>query len=113
MAGQKLPGCVMIITTTTDANPNNDRLANQIVHNEHSFCAANNVVEPLFSFFNVSGNSIPSSGSSNYTWPTIAPSSIDYYDQIIYSRMDEFIAGYFAKTGHVQAQTKIRRVCSG
>jgi hypothetical protein len=38
-------------------------------------------VEPLFSFFNVSGNSIPSSGSSNYTWPTIAPSSIDYYDQ--------------------------------
>jgi aldose sugar dehydrogenase len=65
----------------TDANPDNDRLANQIVHNEHSFCAANNVVEPLFSFFNVSGSSIPSSGASNYTWPTIAPSSIDYYDQ--------------------------------
>ena len=66
----------------TDANPNNDYLANQLVHNEHSFCQANNVKEPLFSFFNVSGNSIPSSSSSNYTWPTIAPSSIDYYDQV-------------------------------
>jgi aldose sugar dehydrogenase len=66
--------------TTADANPNNDKLANQTVANEKSFCIANNVVEPLFSFFNVSGNSIPSSGSSNYTWPTIAPSSIDYYD---------------------------------
>lgn len=65
----------------TDANPNNDRLANQIVHNEHSFCSANNVAEPLFSFFNVSGSAVPSSGSSNYTWPTIAPSSIDYYDK--------------------------------
>jgi PQQ-dependent dehydrogenase (s-GDH family) len=65
----------------TDANPNNDRLANQIIHNEHSFCAANNVKEPIFSFFNVSGNSIPSSSSSNYTWPTIAPSSIDFYDK--------------------------------
>ena len=67
--------------TTADANPNNDKLANQTVTDEKSFCVANNVVEPLFSFFNVSGNSIPSSGSSNYTWPTIAPSSIDYYDQ--------------------------------
>ena len=67
--------------TTADANPNNDKLANQTVANEKSFCIANNVVEPLFSFFNVSGNSIPSSGASNYTWPTIAPSSIDYYDQ--------------------------------
>ena len=35
----------------------------------------------MFDFFNVSGNSIPSSGASNYTWPTIAPSSIDYYDK--------------------------------
>jgi PQQ-dependent dehydrogenase (s-GDH family) len=66
----------------TDANPNNDRLANQIIHNETGFCALNNVREPLFSFFNVAGNLIPSSGSSNYTWPTIAPSSIDYYDQV-------------------------------
>jgi PQQ-dependent dehydrogenase (s-GDH family) len=66
----------------TDANPNNDKLANQIVHNEHTFCAANNVKEPLFSFFNVNGSNIPSSSSSNYTWPTIAPSSIDYYDQV-------------------------------
>ncbi|HEY8735141.1 MAG TPA: PQQ-dependent sugar dehydrogenase, partial [Puia sp.] len=68
--------------TTSDANPNNDKLANQTIVNEKSFCIANNVKEPLFSFFNVSGNSIPSSGSSNYTWPTIAPSSIDYYDKV-------------------------------
>ena len=68
--------------TTSDANPNNDKLANQTITNEKSFCLANNVKEPLFSFFNVSGNSIPSSGSSNYTWPTIAPSSIDYYDKV-------------------------------
>ena len=67
--------------TTADANPNNDKLANQIVADEKTFCVANNVKEPIFSFFNVSGNSIPSSGASNYTWPTIAPSSIDFYDK--------------------------------
>ncbi|MDP4249452.1 MAG: PQQ-dependent sugar dehydrogenase [Bacteroidota bacterium] len=65
----------------TDANPNNDKLANQTIHNERSFCSANNIAEPLFSFFNVNGSAVPSSGSSNYTWPTIAPSSIDYYDK--------------------------------
>jgi aldose sugar dehydrogenase len=68
--------------TTADANPNNDKLANQIVADEKTFCIANNVKEPMFDFFNVSGNSIPSSGASNYTWPTIAPSSIDYYDKV-------------------------------
>ena len=68
--------------TTSDANPNNDKLANQTVANEKPFCIANNVKEPMFDFFNVSGNSIPSSGASNYTWPTIAPSSIDYYDKM-------------------------------
>jgi PQQ-dependent dehydrogenase (s-GDH family) len=66
----------------TDANPNNDRLANQIIHNETSFCAANNVTEPIFSFFNVDGSNVPSSSSSNYGWPTIAPSSIDFYDKM-------------------------------
>lgn len=65
----------------TDANPNNDRLANMIVHNEKSFCVAHNVVEPIFAFFNVLGPQVPSSAVSNYTWPTIAPSSIDYYDK--------------------------------
>jgi glucose/arabinose dehydrogenase len=67
--------------TTADVNPNNDKLANQIIPDEKTFCIANNVKEPIFSFFNVSGNSIPSSGASNYTWPTIAPSSIDFYDK--------------------------------
>ncbi|HET7002109.1 MAG TPA: PQQ-dependent sugar dehydrogenase, partial [Puia sp.] len=45
--------------TTSDANPNNDKLANQTVVNEKSFCISNNVIEPMFDFFNVSGNSIP------------------------------------------------------
>jgi len=66
----------------TDANPYNDKLANQTIHNETSFCAANNVKEPIFSFFNVDGTDVPSSGVSNYTWPTIAPSSIDFYDKM-------------------------------
>jgi len=66
----------------TDANPDNDKLANQTIVNEHSFCSANNVKEPLFSFFNVNASAVPSSGASNYTWPTIAPSSIDYYDKL-------------------------------
>ena len=66
----------------TDANSNNDKLANQVIHNEKSFCIANNVKEPAFSFFNVSASAVPSSGASNYTWPTIAPSSIDYYDKM-------------------------------
>jgi PQQ-dependent dehydrogenase (s-GDH family) len=65
----------------TDANPNNDFLASKLVHNEHDFCASYNVTEPIFSFFNVAGVDVPSSGASNFTWPTIAPSSIDYYDK--------------------------------
>ncbi|HVM87864.1 MAG TPA: PQQ-dependent sugar dehydrogenase [Puia sp.] len=65
----------------TDANANNDYLANKLVHNEHEFCTLYNVKEPLFSFFNVNGTDVPSSGASNFTWPTIAPSSIDYYDK--------------------------------
>jgi PQQ-dependent dehydrogenase (s-GDH family) len=63
----------------TDANVNNDYLANKLVVNEHSFCSTHSVTEPIFSFFNVDGLSVPSSAVSNYTWPTIAPSSIDYY----------------------------------
>jgi PQQ-dependent dehydrogenase (s-GDH family) len=64
----------------TDANPNNDYLANKLVVNEHSFCNTHSVTEPIFAFFNVDGLSVPSSASSNYTWPTIAPSSVDYYN---------------------------------
>lgn len=66
----------------TDANTNNDKLANQTIHEEKSFCVANNVKEPIFSFFNVDGSSVPSSSASNYGWPTIAPSSIDFYDKM-------------------------------
>lgn len=65
---------------TADANPNNNTLANQTVTNEvATFCNANANQQPMFAFFNASAASIPSSGASNYTWPTIAPSSIDFY----------------------------------
>jgi PQQ-dependent dehydrogenase (s-GDH family) len=66
----------------TDANPNNDYLANQLVHNETGFCSTHNVTEPIFAFFNVPGPNVPSGAVTNYTWPTIAPSSIDYYDKM-------------------------------
>jgi hypothetical protein len=36
----------------------------------------------LFYFFYVYGTDGPSSVASNYTWPTIAPSSIDFYDMM-------------------------------
>jgi PQQ-dependent dehydrogenase (s-GDH family) len=66
----------------TDGNPNNNLLANKNVHNEHSFCQTHPVTEPVFSFFNVPGGTVPSSGSSNWGWPTIAPSGMDYYSGI-------------------------------
>ena len=94
-----------------DANPNNDKLANQTVMNEKSFCIANNVEEPLFSFFNVSGNSIPSSGASNYTWPTIAPSSIDYYDQSYIPGWTNSLLVTSLKLGMYRLKLKARRIC--
>jgi PQQ-dependent dehydrogenase (s-GDH family) len=57
----------------------NHFLASERVGREDTFCTSKNVAEPIFSFFNWSGSSIPDSTTSNYSWPTIAPSSIDYY----------------------------------
>lgn len=60
----------------------NDKLAGMNVNDEMPFCTANNVEEPIFSFFPASKVTIQgfaTSPSNIYTWWTIAPSSIDYY----------------------------------
>jgi len=90
----------------TDANPNNDYLANMLVHNETSFCTANNVIEPIFSFFNVLGPAVPSSSVSNYTWPTIAPSSIDYYDKMAIPGWNNSLLVTSLKLGMYRLQLK-------
>lgn len=65
---------------TADGNPNNNILANQTVPNEIvTFCNGTPNQEPMFSLFNASAASIPSSGANIFTWPTVAPSSIDFY----------------------------------
>lgn len=67
----------------TDIFANNDQLASTNIANEKaSFCniTADNT-EPIFSFFNWSGGQIHNINTGNiFTWPTIAPSSIDYYN---------------------------------
>ncbi len=65
---------------TSDANTNNNMLANQTVPNEiATFCNGTPNQQPMFSLFNAAAASIPSSGANIFTWPTVAPSSIDYY----------------------------------
>jgi hypothetical protein len=65
---------------TADANVNNNILANQTVPNEIvTFCNGTPNQQPMFSLFNASAASIPSSGANIFTWPTVAPSSIDFY----------------------------------
>jgi hypothetical protein len=66
---------------TADAFANNDRLAGQLVSNETTtFCNTTTNQRSLFSFFNWTGAQLESINLSNiFTWPTIAPSSIDYY----------------------------------
>ncbi len=65
---------------TFDGNGNNNMLANQTVPNEiATFCNGTPNQQPMFSLFNASAASIPSSGANIYTWPTVAPSSIDFY----------------------------------
>jgi len=65
---------------TADGNSNNNMLANQMVPNEIvTFCNGTPNQQPMFSLFNASAASIPSSGANIFTWPTVAPSSIDFY----------------------------------
>src|SRR5450631_573163 len=65
--------------TSGTSSLHNHFLASQRVGREDTFCKSKNVVEPIYSFFNWAGTAIPDSTTSNFTWPTIAPSSIDYY----------------------------------
>jgi aldose sugar dehydrogenase len=65
---------------TFDGNSNNNTLANQTVANEIvNFCNGNPNQQPMFSLFNAAAANVPSSGANIFTWPTVAPSSIDYY----------------------------------
>lgn len=67
--------------SNSDAYPNNNVLAGQTVTwSESAWATTNNMKRPLFSFFNWPADSIPASGADIFTWPTIAPSGIDFYD---------------------------------
>lgn len=59
----------------------NDKLANMTVGREDTFCMNHNVSPPIFGLFNAAAADIPADGSNIFTWPTIAPSSIDFYNQ--------------------------------
>ncbi|RTL59544.1 MAG: T9SS type A sorting domain-containing protein [Sphingobacteriales bacterium] len=69
--------------SNTDIFANNDQLASVNIPNEiASFCNVTpDNTEPIFSFFNWSGGQLHNINTgNNFSWPTIAPSSIDYYD---------------------------------
>ncbi|MBL0336204.1 MAG: PQQ-dependent sugar dehydrogenase [Chitinophagaceae bacterium] len=66
--------------SSLDAFPNNDRLASQnINYSENTWAVSNTMQRPMFVTFNWGASAIPADGSNNFTWPTIAPSSIDFY----------------------------------
>lgn len=66
--------------SSLDAFANNDRLANALVnYAENTWAGTNNMQRPLYATFNWPAASIPADGSNIFTWGTIAPSSIDFY----------------------------------
>lgn len=66
--------------SSLDAFPNNDRLASQnINYSENTWAVTNTMQRPMFVTFNWGASAIPADGSNNFTWPTIAPSGIDFY----------------------------------
>lgn len=72
-------------TTSDDASDGftfNNVLANQTVTNETTWASAiPDYTNPIFSFFNWSPAQIETSNTGNiFNWPTIAPSSIDFYN---------------------------------
>ena len=67
--------------STQDSYSNNDQLAGKNITNETNFCNSNNVIEPMFGLFKVPASAVPSSSSNIFTWPTVAPSGLDYYDK--------------------------------
>lgn len=67
--------------SSSDGPTNNDQLAGQnVTWQESTWATANNMVRPIFSVFNATAANVPSSGADIFTWPTIAPSSIDWYN---------------------------------
>lgn len=66
--------------STQDSYPYNNQLAGKNIFNETNFCNSNNVIEPMFGLFKVSAAQVPGSGNI-FTWPTVAPSGLDYYDK--------------------------------
>lgn len=67
--------------SNSDAHANNNVLAGQTVTwSESTWATTNNMKRPLFSFFNWPADSIPATGTDIFTWPTIAASSIDFYN---------------------------------
>ncbi len=67
--------------SSLDAFANNDRLASQLVnYDENTWATTNSMMRPLFATFNWNASAIPADGTNIFTWGTIAPSSIDFYD---------------------------------
>lgn len=67
--------------SSLDAFVNNDRLANGLInYAEDTWATNNNMHRPLFCTFNWGASAIPADGSNIFTWGTIAPSSIDFYN---------------------------------
>ena len=66
--------------SNSDAYANNNILAGlTVTWNEGTWAVTNSMKRPLFSTFNWPASTIPSSGANIFSWPTIAPSSIDFY----------------------------------
>lgn len=66
--------------SSLDAFANNDYLASGLInYSENTWATANNMQRPLFATFNWPASAIPADGSNIFTWGTIAPSSIDFY----------------------------------
>lgn len=67
--------------SNSDADPDNDVLAGQTVTwSESAWAAANGMKRPLFSLFNAAPGNVPANGTNIFTWPTVAPSSLDFYN---------------------------------
>jgi aldose sugar dehydrogenase len=68
--------------TTHDASTNNNKLANQNIGYEDTFCLNHNVKQPMFGLMTAAAAAIPADGTDIFTWPTVAPSSIDFYHHL-------------------------------
>jgi PQQ-dependent dehydrogenase (s-GDH family) len=66
---------------TFDGFTSNDQLAGQNIGREDTFCTNHNVREPIFQLMGATPTQINGENTGNiYTWYTVAPSSIEFYD---------------------------------